>query len=87
MKAQRAITEINKYKGWKAEKYILGKYTRTGNQFKGRPNASSRKTETIKNDRKKTNQTGLKNKRTCSACGTKGHKIKDCESKHNLEKT
>ena len=84
MEAQRAITEINKYKGWKAEKYISGKDTRTGNQFKGRPNASLRKTETIKNDREKTNQTGLKNERTCSTCGTKAHKIKDCESKHNI---
>ena len=84
MEAQRAITEINKYKGWKAEKYISSKDTRTGNQFKERPNASSRKIETIKNDREKTNQTGLKNERTCSTCGTKGHKIKDCESKHNI---
>ena len=43
MEAQRAITEINKYKGQKAEKYISGKDTRTGNHFKERPNASSRK--------------------------------------------
>ena len=84
MYAQRAITEINKYKGWKAEKYITGKETRTGNQFKERPNTSSRKIETLKNDREKTNQTELKNERTCYTCGTKRHKIKDCESKHNI---
>ena len=74
MEAQRAITEINKYKGWKAEKYISGKDTRIGNQFKERPNASSTKIETIKNDREKTNQTGLKNERTCSTFGTKDTK-------------
>ena len=34
MKAQKAIREINKYKGWKTEKYVKNKVTRTENQFK-----------------------------------------------------
>ena len=29
METQRAITEINRYKGWRAEKYIANKATRT----------------------------------------------------------
>ena len=40
MEAQKAITEINRYKGWRAEKYIANKATRTiqGDQFKERTN-------------------------------------------------
>ena len=45
MEAQRAITEINRYKQWRAEKYITNKATRTENQFKERTNTSSRETE------------------------------------------
>ena len=56
----RAITEINRYKGWGVEKYITNKATRTENQFKERTNTSSRETETEKNIREKTNQTGIK---------------------------
>ena len=55
MEAHRAITEINKYKGWRTEKYITSKATRTGNQFKDSTNTSSRETETEENDREKTN--------------------------------
>ena len=86
MEAQRAITEINRYKGWRAEKYIANKATRTiqGDQFKERTNTSSRETEPKENDSEKTNQSGITDKRTCYACGTKGHKIKDCESKLNI---
>ena len=82
MEAQRAITEINRYKGWRAEKYIANKATRTiqGDQFKERTNTSSRETETEENDREKTNQSGIKDERACYTCGTKGHKIKDCKS-------
>ena len=40
MEAQRAITEISRYKGQRAEKYITNKVTRTGNQFKERTNRS-----------------------------------------------
>ena len=80
MEAERAITEINKYSGWKAEKYIKSKAKRTGNQFREKTNTSSRETETEENDRGKINQTGIKNERTCYTCGTKEHKIKDCES-------
>ena len=36
MEAQRIITEITRYKGWKPEKYIKNKATRTGKQFKER---------------------------------------------------
>ena len=36
MKAQREITKINRYKGWRAEKHIKSKATTTGNQFKER---------------------------------------------------
>ena len=57
MDAQIAITEINRYKGRKAEKYTGSKTTRTENQFKERSHASSRETETEENDREKTNQT------------------------------
>ena len=86
MEAQRAITEINRYKGWRAEKYIANKATRTiqGDQFKERTNTSSRETETIENDSEKTNQSEITDERTCYACGTKGHKIKDCESNVNI---
>ena len=87
MKGQRAITEINRFKGWKAEKYITNKATRTGNWFEERTNTSSRETETEENYREKTNQSGIKDKRTCYACATKGHKIKDCESKLNIFST
>ena len=55
MKAQRAITEINRYKGWRAEKYIKNKAARTGYQFKERTNISSRETEN-------------KDERTCYTC-------------------
>ena len=84
MEAQRAITEINRYKGWRAEKYITNKAARTGNHFKERTNTSSRGTETEENDREKTNQLEIKDERTCYACSTKWHKIKDCESKLNI---
>ena len=80
---QRAITQINRYKGWRAEKYVGNKVTRTENQFKERTHTSSRETETEENDRENTNQTGIKDWR-CYACGTKGHKIKDYESKLNI---
>ena len=46
MEAQRAITEINRYKRWRAEKYIKNKATRTGNLLKERANTSSRETDT-----------------------------------------
>lgn len=36
MEAQRAITEINSYQGWRVEKYIANKGKRTGNQFNER---------------------------------------------------
>ena len=76
METQRAITEINRYKGWRAEKYIANKATRTiqGDQFKERTNTSSRetKTEEKKNDSEKTNQSGIKKE------------TKDCESKLNI---
>ena len=78
MEAQWAITETNRYKGWKAERYIANKAARTRNQFKETTNKSSRETETEENDKEKTNQTGIKDERTCYACGKKGHKIKDC---------
>ena len=86
MEAQRAIKEINRYKGWRIEKYIANKAARTieGDQFKERTNASSRETETEENDSEKANQSRIKDERTCYACGTKGHKTKDCESKFNL---
>ena len=84
MEAQRAITEINRYKGWRAEKYITNKATRTRNQFKERTNTSSRETETEENDREKTSQSVIKDEETCYTYGTKGHKIKDCESKLNI---
>ena len=84
MEAQRAIAEINRYKGWRAETYITNKVTISRNQFKHRTDTSSRETETEENDREKTNQSGIKDERTCYACGTKGHKIKDCESKLNI---
>ena len=45
MEAKRIITEITRYKGWKPEKYIKNKATRTGKQFKERKNTSSRETE------------------------------------------
>ena len=60
MVAQRAITEINRYKEWRAEKYITNKATRTENQFKERTNTSSRETEAEENDKEKTNQLGIK---------------------------
>ena len=80
MEAQRAITEINRQKRWRAEKYIVNKTTRTENGFKQRTHTSSKETETEGNDREKTNQTGTKDERTCYAF-CKGHKIKDCASK------
>ena len=43
MEGQRAITEINRYKGWRAEK-----------QFNERRNTSSREKENEENDREKT---------------------------------
>ena len=60
MKAQKAIREINKYKGWKEEKYVKNKVTRTENQFKQRTKTSTRNTETEKNNREKTKQTGIR---------------------------
>ena len=51
---------------------------------KERTNTSSREIETEENDSEKTNQSGIKDERTCYACGTKGNKIKDCESKLNI---
>ena len=71
MEVQRAITEISRYEGWRGEKYITNKATRTGNQFNDRTNTSSRETETEENDRGKTNQSGKKDKRTCYTCGAK----------------
>ena len=89
MEVRRAITKINRYKGWRAEKYIVNKATRTiqGDQFNERTNTSSRETETEENDSEKTNQSGIKNKRKCYVCGTKGRKVKDCESKTNIFNT
>ena len=89
MEVLRAITEINRCKGWRAEKCIANKATRTiqGDQFNERTNTSSRETETEENDSEKTNQSGIKNKRTCYVCGTKGQKMKDCESKINIFNT
>ena len=68
------------------EKYIANKATRTtkGDRFKQRTNRSSRETETKENNSEKTNQSEIADERTCYACGTKGHKIKDCESKLNI---
>ena len=60
MEVQRAITEINRYKEWRAGKYITSKARRTENQFKERTNTSSRETEAEENDREKTNQLGIK---------------------------
>ena len=40
MEVQRAITEINIYEGWRVEKYITNKATRTGNQFNDTTNTS-----------------------------------------------
>ena len=57
---QRAITQINRCKGWRAEMYVGNKVTRTENQFKERTHTSSRETETEENDRENTNQTGIK---------------------------
>ena len=71
MEVQRAITKINRYEGWRVEKYIINKARRTGNQFSDRTNTSSRETETEGNHRGKTNQSGKKDKRTCYACGAK----------------
>ena len=67
MEVRRAITEINRYKGQTGEKYIANKATRTiqGDQFNKRTNTSSRQTETEENDGEKTNQSGMKNERTC----------------------
>ena len=45
---------------------------------------SSREKETEENGREKINQSGIKDERTCYTCGTKEHKIKDCESKLNI---
>ena len=61
MEAQRAITEINRYKGWRAEMYIANKATRTiqGDQLKERTNTSSRETKTKENDNEKTNQSAI----------------------------
>ena len=69
-----------------SRKYIANKATRTiqGDQFKERTNTSSRETETKENDSEKTNQSEITDERTCYACGTKGHKIKDCQSKVNI---
>ena len=58
IEVQRAITEISRYEGWRVEKYITNKATRTGNQFNDRTNTSSRETKTEKNNRKKANQSG-----------------------------
>ena len=76
MESQRSIAEINSYKGWRAEKYKTNKATGTANKFKGRTHTSSRETETEEKDREKTNQTDIKDERTCHACGTKEHKSK-----------
>ena len=76
MEAQRSIAEINRYKGWRAEKYKTNKATGTANKLKGRTHISSRETETEEKDREKTNQTKIKDERTCYACGTKEHKSK-----------
>ena len=65
--AQSAITEINRYVGWTAEKYMKKRATRTGNHFKKRTNSGSRERKTEENDREKTNQTGIKDERTCFA--------------------
>ena len=60
------------------------KQKKTGNQFKDMTKTISRETETEENYRTKTNQTGTKDERTCYTCGTKGDKIRDCESKLNI---
>ena len=60
MKAQKAIREINKYKGWKTDKYVKNKVTRTENQFKQRTKTSTRNTETDENNREKNKQTGIR---------------------------
>ena len=65
MEAQRAIIEINSYKGWRVEKYIANKARRTGSQFNERTHTSSRETETEEYDREKTHQTGIKDERAC----------------------
>ena len=45
MGAQRAITKINRYEGWKTKNYIKNKTTRSRNQLMERTNTSSRKAE------------------------------------------
>ena len=67
IEAQRAITQINRYKEWRAEKYMKNKATRTENSFKDRTNTSSRETETEENDREKTSQTATKDEKICYA--------------------
>ena len=52
MEAQRAMTEIDRYKGWRAEKYITNKVTRTGNQFKERTTARKKKRPTNQEKKK-----------------------------------
>ena len=47
-------------------------------------NTSSRIIETAENDRGKASQKGIKDERKCYACVTKGHKIKNCESKLSI---
>ena len=48
METQRAITDINRYKGWTAEKYKAHEATRTGNLYKEKTHTSSKGTETEK---------------------------------------
>ena len=88
MEIQKTIREINKPKGKKAENYIKNKATRTGSQFKKGTNTSSREKQKLSKEipEKKNNQTGIKDERTCYTCGTKGRKIKDCESKLNIQR-
>ena len=80
---QTVIRKINRYNG-KQKKYIKSKATRTRNQFKERADISSRETEIEENNRGKTNQTEKKHGKTCCTYGTKGHKIKECESELNF---
>ena len=68
-----------------SRKVINHQEAKTGHQFTETTNTSSRNAETEGNNWEKTNQAGIKDKRTCSACSTKECKPDNIESHNSLK--
>ena len=95
--AQRAIADINQYPGWKASLYY-SRYKIQQNQEKSPSDTNNsvekknrKKTKSIIKKKNDNNSDEIiviynvdANEMECHACGLKGHKIKECQTKQNI---